>query len=101
MSSGAPVRDVSRVLPILSWIAVGAGIGLVASTLSPELVPGGRVGAVVAAAAGGFLGGGLLALLIHRGVARVSLATLAAAAVAAVLELAAIRRAEYAEPRPR
>jgi uncharacterized membrane protein YeaQ/YmgE (transglycosylase-associated protein family) len=88
------------VIAIVSWITLGASIGLVASTLSPEAFPGGRVGALVAGAAGAFFGGGLLTLVVDRGIVRLNLASLAAATVTAALVLAAFRRAQYAEPRP-
>jgi len=88
------------VLAIVSWIGLGAAIGLISSAQSPDLFPAGRLGALVAGAAGAFVGGGVVALVADHGIARFNFASLVAAAVTAYLVLAATRRAQYAEPRP-
>jgi uncharacterized membrane protein YeaQ/YmgE (transglycosylase-associated protein family) len=85
---------------IASWIAMGGGIGFVAAALSPAAFPAGRAGAVIAGAAGAFLGGGLLSLLADRALTRVDVLSLAASATAAAVVLAAVRSAQFAEPRP-
>ena len=85
---------------IASWIAVGGGIGLVAVAISSVAFPAGRAGAALAGAAGAFLGGGLFTLLADRALSRVDVLSLAAAATAAAAVLAAVRSAQYAEPRP-
>jgi uncharacterized membrane protein YeaQ/YmgE (transglycosylase-associated protein family) len=88
------------VLAIVSWIGIGAVLGVVSPALSPEAFPAGRVGALMAGAAGGFVGGGLFALVADKGTAKLGLPSLAAAAVTAVVVLVATRKAQYAEPRP-
>lgn len=87
-------------LAIVSWIAIGAVLGVVLPALSPDVFPAGRLGALMAGAAGGFVGGGLFALVADKGTAKLGLPGLATAAVTAVVVLAATRRAQYAEPRP-
>ena len=60
-------------------------------------------GAAVAAAGGApgaFVGGGSVALIAERGVARLDFISLAVASLTAALVLAAVRKAQYAEPRP-
>jgi uncharacterized membrane protein YeaQ/YmgE (transglycosylase-associated protein family) len=84
---------------IASWIAVGGGIGLVAVAISSAAFPAGRAGAALAGAAGAFLGGGLFTLLADRALSRMDVLSLAAAATAAAVVLAAVRSAQYAEPR--
>jgi uncharacterized membrane protein YeaQ/YmgE (transglycosylase-associated protein family) len=84
---------------IASWIAMGGGIGLVATAISSVAFPAGRWGAALAGAAGAFLGGGLFTLLADRALTRVDVLSLAAAATAAAVLLAAVRSAQLAEPR--
>jgi uncharacterized membrane protein YeaQ/YmgE (transglycosylase-associated protein family) len=84
---------------ITSWVAVGGGIGFVAAAISSVAFPAGRPGAALAGAAGAFLGGGLFTLLADRGLSRVDVLSLAAAATAAAVLLAAVRSAQFAEPR--
>ena len=88
-------------IAIIGWIVLGAAVGAVAARLSPEAFPGGRAGGSVAGAAGAFLGCGLLTLVADRGVARFDLRSLAVAIIAAAMLLAAIRKAQHAEPGPR
>ena len=85
---------------IVSWVVVGGGIGLLAAAISPVAFPAGRLGAALAGAAGAFLGGGLFTLLADRALSRVDVLTLASAATAAAVVLAAVRSAQFAEPRP-
>jgi uncharacterized membrane protein YeaQ/YmgE (transglycosylase-associated protein family) len=85
---------------ITSWVALGSGIGLVAAAVSPAAYPAGRTGAVLAGAAGAFLGGGLFTLLADRHLSRIDALGLAIAATAAAVVLAAVRSAQFAEPRP-
>jgi uncharacterized membrane protein YeaQ/YmgE (transglycosylase-associated protein family) len=86
---------------IVSWVAAGGGIGLAAAAITSAAFPAGRAGAAIAGAAGAFLGGGLFTLLADRGLGRVDVLSLAAAATAAAVVLAAVRGAQYAEPHPR
>lgn len=85
---------------IASWLAVGAAVGVFAGWLSPDAFPAGRAGGSIAGAAGAFVGGGSVAMIAERGVARVDFLSLAVACLTAALVLAAIRKAQYAEPRP-
>jgi uncharacterized membrane protein YeaQ/YmgE (transglycosylase-associated protein family) len=85
---------------IASWVALGGGIGVIAAAMSPVAFPAGRAGAALAGAAGAFLGGGLFTLLADRALSRVDALGLAAAATAAAVLLAAVRSAQFAEPRP-
>jgi uncharacterized membrane protein YeaQ/YmgE (transglycosylase-associated protein family) len=73
---------------------------LTAAVISSVAYPAGRAGAVLVGAAGAFLGGGLFTLLADRALSRVDVLSLAAAATAAAVVLAAVRSAQYAEPRP-
>lgn len=85
---------------ITSWIATGGGIGLVAAAMSSAAYPAGRLGAALVGAAGAFLGGGLITLLADRALSRVDVLSLVVAATAAAVVLAAVRSAQFAEPRP-
>ncbi len=85
---------------IASWVAMGGGIGLVAAAISSVAFPAGRAGAALAGAAGAFVGGGLFTLLADRALSRLDVVSLAAAATAAAGVLAAVRSAQFAEPRP-
>ena len=71
-----------------------------AAAISPVAFPAGRLGAALAGAAGAFLGGGLFTLLTDRALSRVDVLSLASAATAAAVVLAAVRSAQFAEPRP-
>jgi uncharacterized membrane protein YeaQ/YmgE (transglycosylase-associated protein family) len=93
-------RHLSRMVAIASWVALGGGIGVIAAAISPVAFPAGRAGAALAGAAGAFLGGGLFTLLADRALSRVDALGLAAAATAAAVLLAAVRSAQFAEPRP-
>lgn len=84
---------------IASWIALGAGIGLVASIRSPGRFPAGPAGAIAAGAAGAFVGGGLVTIFVTRAVGGVDLGRLAAGGAIAAVVVAALRHAEHAEPR--
>jgi uncharacterized membrane protein YeaQ/YmgE (transglycosylase-associated protein family) len=83
---------------VVSWIALGALVGLVVHARAPSRFPGGVAGTVAAGTAGGFLGGGIFTLAAQRGTSRIDLAALAIAVVGALLILAAARSAGYADP---
>jgi uncharacterized membrane protein YeaQ/YmgE (transglycosylase-associated protein family) len=85
---------------ITSWLALGGGIGLLAAAISSVAFPAGHAGAALAGAAGAFLGGGLFTLLADRALSRVDVVSLTAAATASAVVLAAVRSAQFAEPRP-
>jgi uncharacterized membrane protein YeaQ/YmgE (transglycosylase-associated protein family) len=84
---------------IASWVAIGGGIGLVAAATSSATFPAGRPGAALAGAAGAFLGGGSYTLIADRHLSRVDPVSLVIAAALAAILLAAVRSAQFAEPR--
>jgi len=71
-----------------------------AAAIASVAFPAGRLGAALAGAAGAFLGGGLFTLLADRHLSRIDALGLAIAATAAAVVLAAVRSAQFAEPRP-
>jgi len=87
-------------MSIAIWIVCGALVGLVAARLQPGRFPGGALGATVTGIVGGFVGGGLFASLDGRNVDGFDLTTAVSALVGAALMLAAMKKADYAEPRP-
>lgn len=93
-------RDALAMAAIASWVAIGGGIGLVAATASSVAFPAGRLGAALAGAAGAFLGGGFFTLIADRHLSHVDPLSLVIAATMAVIVLAAVRSAQFAEPRP-
>lgn len=84
---------------IASWIALGAGIGLVAAIRSPGRFPDGMAGAIAAGAAGAFVGSGLVTIFATRTVGGVDLDRLAVGGAIAAVVVAALRHAQHAEPR--
>lgn len=84
---------------IATWVVLGGGIGLIAATLSPAQFPAGWAGAIATGAAGAFVGGGVLTLLLGHGGGRLDVESLAAAAALAAVALSALRHAQLAEPR--
>jgi uncharacterized membrane protein YeaQ/YmgE (transglycosylase-associated protein family) len=85
-------------MSIASWIVLGAVLGLVAARLRPGRFPGGAVGAAATGGIGGFVGGGVFAALDDRGVNGLDVVTASSAVVGAALMLAAMHKADYAEP---
>jgi uncharacterized membrane protein YeaQ/YmgE (transglycosylase-associated protein family) len=83
---------------VVSWITLGALVGLAVHARAPGRFPGGIAGTVAAGTAGGFLGGGIFTLTAQRGTSRIDLVALGIAAVGALLILAAARSAGYADP---
>ena len=84
---------------ITTWIALGAGIGLMAGVRSPGRFPAGWLGAVAAGAAGAFVGGGLVTIFATRAIGGVDLERLAAGGAVAIVVIGALRHAQVAEPR--
>jgi uncharacterized membrane protein YeaQ/YmgE (transglycosylase-associated protein family) len=93
------VRDGAAGMGVVSWIVLGALVGLVVHARAPGRFPGGAAGTVAAGTAGGFLGGGIFTLAAQRATSRLDLTALGIAVVGAVLILAAARSAGYADPR--
>ena len=87
-------------MSIVGWILIGAAAGLLANRLVPGRFPGGVLGTLFGGMAGAFIGGGVFSLIADRGVSGLDLISVLIAFIGAVLLLTAIRKAEYAEPRP-
>ena len=85
---------------MVSWIVLGAVIGLTGARLRPGRFPGGALGAAVTGAVGGFVGGGVFAALDDRAVHGLDAVTALSALVGAAVMLTAMHKADYAEPRP-
>ena len=85
----------------MTWIVAGAVVGWLVSRLAPMRLPGGVWAYCLGGMAGGFVGGGIIALLTGRNAATVDpLGLVVAIAGAAVLVLI-VRRAAHAQPRTR
>jgi uncharacterized membrane protein YeaQ/YmgE (transglycosylase-associated protein family) len=86
---------------VLIWIVAGAIVGWLAGRLAPAHLPGGAWAYRLGGMAGGFVGGGIIALLTGSDAATVDpLGVVVAVAGAAVLVLI-VRKAAGAEPRTR
>jgi uncharacterized membrane protein YeaQ/YmgE (transglycosylase-associated protein family) len=86
---------------VLIWIVAGAVVGWLVSRLAPARLPGGILAYCLGGMAGGFVGGGVIALLTGRNATTVDpLGIVVAVAGAAVLVLI-VRKAAHAEPRTR
>jgi uncharacterized membrane protein YeaQ/YmgE (transglycosylase-associated protein family) len=83
---------------IVSWIVLGALIGIAAHAVLGARFPGGVMGTLGAGAVGAFLGGAIFTLLAGRGVGGVDGPSLAIAVVGSVGLLAVVRKAGHAEP---
>lgn len=88
-------------MSVVSWIAIGALIGLVVQRVMVRRLPIGPRGAAVAGIAGGLTGGGVFALLDGRGVAALDPVTAASALLGAVLVLAALDEPNHDHAAPR
>lgn len=84
---------------ILSWILIGALVGLLANFLVPGRFPGGILGAIVCGTLGAALGGLLSSAALGRGVVGFDLVSLLIAFVGAAGLLALLRLVGKAEPR--
>jgi uncharacterized membrane protein YeaQ/YmgE (transglycosylase-associated protein family) len=86
---------------VVTWIVAGAVVGWLVSRLAPARLAGGVWVYCLGGMAGGFVGGGIIALLTGSNAAAVDpLGVLVAVAGAAVLVLI-VRKAAHAEPRTR
>jgi uncharacterized membrane protein YeaQ/YmgE (transglycosylase-associated protein family) len=86
-------------MSIVSWLALGALIGVLTNHIAPGRSPGGLLGTIAAGTAGAFLGGATFTLLAGRAVSGLDLVSLLIALVGAGLLLAAVHKAAYTEPR--
>jgi uncharacterized membrane protein YeaQ/YmgE (transglycosylase-associated protein family) len=84
---------------IVSWVVLGAIIGLLSNWLVSGKFPGGVLGTILAGMAGAFLGGAIFSLVASRGVAGFDIVSLLIAFFGAAVLLTIIRKAGYAEPR--
>lgn len=83
---------------IVSWIVLGAVVGLLVNRGGPGQFPGGLAGTVVGGAAGAFLGGATFTLVASRAATGLDPISFPVALLGAALLLTLVRRAAYAEP---
>jgi uncharacterized membrane protein YeaQ/YmgE (transglycosylase-associated protein family) len=86
---------------IVSWIVLGAIVGILANWLLPGRFPGGLAGTIAGGMAGAFLGGATFSLVADRGVAGLDGVSLLIALAGAGMLLLLVRRADQAQPRVR
>lgn len=86
-------------MSIASWILAGGLVGLLGDWLIRGQFPGGTLGRIATGAAGGFVGGGLFAVLGERSVSGFDPVTVLTAPVGAAVLLAAMYKADAAERR--
>jgi uncharacterized membrane protein YeaQ/YmgE (transglycosylase-associated protein family) len=86
-------------MSIISWILLGAVVGLVANRLVPGSFPGGVAGTIAGGTAGAFLGGAVFSLVASRGVAGFDLVSLVVAFIGAAALITLVRKADYVQPR--
>jgi uncharacterized membrane protein YeaQ/YmgE (transglycosylase-associated protein family) len=85
-------------MAIVSWLVLGAVVGLLASRVQP--FPGGVAGGVAGGVVGAFIGGAIFTLIAGRGAATVDVLGLAVALVGAALLLVLARKAAYPHREP-
>jgi uncharacterized membrane protein YeaQ/YmgE (transglycosylase-associated protein family) len=78
-------------MSVLSWIVIGALVGVVVERMIARRFPGGPRGAAATGVAGGLVGGGVFAVLDGRSVTAFDPVTATSALVGAVVVLAAMR----------
>jgi uncharacterized membrane protein YeaQ/YmgE (transglycosylase-associated protein family) len=86
---------------VLIWIVAGAIVGWLAGRLAPARLPGGAWAYRLGGMAGGFVGGGIIALLTGRDAATVDPLGVVVAVVGAAVLVLIVRKAANAEPRTR
>jgi uncharacterized membrane protein YeaQ/YmgE (transglycosylase-associated protein family) len=85
-------------MSIVSWLALGTLIGLLANWTRPGRFPGGLLGTIAGGTAGAFLGGATFTLLVGRGVSGFDPVSLLIALIGAALLLAAAHKVAHSEP---
>jgi uncharacterized membrane protein YeaQ/YmgE (transglycosylase-associated protein family) len=85
-------------MAVVTWLAIGAGIGLLIHHLAPGRYPGGLLGTLVGSMTGAFLGGGVYAALAGNGAGEVAIPSVLAAPVGALALLALVRSADQVQP---
>ena len=88
-------------MAILSWVIMGALVGLSANWLVASRFPGGIVGTVVGGTLGAVLGGLIFSIVLGRGVTGFDVISLLIAFAGAAVLLTLLRKAGHAEPRTR
>jgi uncharacterized membrane protein YeaQ/YmgE (transglycosylase-associated protein family) len=85
---------------IISWLVLGAIVGLLTNSVVPGRFPGGVPGAIVGGLVGAFLGGAIFAMIAGRGATSVDLLGLGIAVIGAALVLVLARKAAdpYGQP---
>lgn len=83
---------------ILSWILMGALVGLLANWLVPGRFPGGVLGTIVGGVLGAVLGGFIVAAVAGRGVTGFDLVSFLIALGGAALLLVILRAAGAGQP---
>jgi uncharacterized membrane protein YeaQ/YmgE (transglycosylase-associated protein family) len=86
---------------IVSWIVLGAIVGILVNWLLAGKFPGGVIGTIVGGMAGAFLGGAIFSLAADRGVSGFDALSLLIAFVGAALLLMIVRKAGSTQPRTR
>jgi uncharacterized membrane protein YeaQ/YmgE (transglycosylase-associated protein family) len=86
---------------IVSWIVLGAIVGILVNWLLPGKFPGGVIGTTAGGMGGAFLGGAIFSLATDRGVSGFDALSLLIAFVGAALLLTIARKAGDAQPRTR
>jgi uncharacterized membrane protein YeaQ/YmgE (transglycosylase-associated protein family) len=94
-------RSKEDAMSIITWIIIGAVMGLLANWLVPGRFPGGFLGTVTGGVAGAFFGGAVFSLLVGRGVSGFDPISLVIAFVGAALLLTLLRAVGFAAPRAR
>ena len=82
---------------LLSWILLGAAVGLVANRVAPGRFPGRSPGTVVGGVLGAVVGGLVMAALAGRGIAGFDLSSFLLAFGGAALLLALLRAAGHTD----
>ncbi len=83
---------------ILSWILMGAAVGLLANWVSPGRFPGGPPGTIVGGVLGAIVGGLAVAAVAGRGLAGFDLYSFLIAFGGAALLVLLLRAAGHADP---
>ena len=94
-----PVSAESWIVGIVFWLLLGAVVGCLVSRIAPARLPGGIWAFCLGGMAGGFVGGGSVALVTGRNAAAVEPLGVVTAMVGAALLVWILHRAAHAQPR--
>jgi uncharacterized membrane protein YeaQ/YmgE (transglycosylase-associated protein family) len=84
------------VAAIITWIAIGGAVGYAACGRDARAEPMTCMAEIIAGAAGGFVGGGLVALMWHRASTKLELISVLVAATTAAVAAITLRTAQVA-----